>query len=44
MNFVWINDVLITGARQLLDAAPLESRKGVAHVISMSAAGASADD
>lgn len=22
MNFVWINDVLVTGARQLLDAAP----------------------
>lgn len=44
MNFVWINDVLITGARQLLDGAPLESRKGVPHVISISAAGASADD
>jgi len=22
MNFVWINDVLVTGARQLLDAHP----------------------
>ncbi len=28
MNFVWINDVLIAGARQLLDAAAPESRKG----------------
>ena len=44
MNFVWINDVLIAGARQLLDAAPLESRKGVAHVITMAASGVGADD
>ena len=27
MNFVWINDVLIAGARQLLDGGAPESRK-----------------
>ncbi len=28
MNFVWINDVLITGARQLLDAvSPARARR-----------------
>ena len=44
MNYAWINDVLIAGARQLLDAAPLESRKGVPARHSIAATGASADD
>jgi 2-keto-3-deoxy-L-rhamnonate aldolase RhmA len=48
MNFVWINDVLIAGARQLLDAAPPESRKGIpqekAQGVTMAASGGSADD
>ena len=33
MNYVWINDVLIAGARQLLDGVPPESRKGASHGI-----------
>ena len=48
MNFVWINDVLIAGARQLLDPVAPESRKGApqdkAQGVSMAASGGSADD
>jgi 4-hydroxy-2-oxoheptanedioate aldolase len=44
MNYVWINDVLITGARQLLDAAPLAARKGVAHSLAITTTGVGADD
>jgi len=44
MNYVWINDVLIAGAHQLLDAAPLASRKGIAHSIAVAATGVGADD
>ena len=44
MNFVWINDVLIAGARQLLDGGAPESRKGASKGITVAAYGGSADD
>jgi 4-hydroxy-2-oxoheptanedioate aldolase len=44
MNFVWINDVLIAGARQLLDGGAPESRKGTPKVVTVAAYGGSADD
>jgi 4-hydroxy-2-oxoheptanedioate aldolase len=44
MNFVWINDVLIAGARQLLDATAPDSRKGPAQGIAVTASGGGADD
>jgi 2-keto-3-deoxy-L-rhamnonate aldolase RhmA len=45
MNFVWINDVLIAGARQLLDGGAPESCKGAPpKAISVAAYGGSADD
>jgi len=48
MNFVWINDVLIAGARQLLDPAAPEARKGApqdkSQSVPMAVSGGSADD
>jgi 2-keto-3-deoxy-L-rhamnonate aldolase RhmA len=48
MNFVWINDVLMAGARQLLDAAAPESRKGSpqdsSQGVTMAVSEGSADD
>jgi 2-keto-3-deoxy-L-rhamnonate aldolase RhmA len=44
MNYVWINDVLITGARQLLDGTPPGSRKDVSLGNTTTATEARADD
>jgi 4-hydroxy-2-oxoheptanedioate aldolase len=44
MNFVWINDVLIAGARQLLDGGTSEPRKGQSQGVTVAALGGSADD
>jgi len=44
MNFVWINDVLIAGARQLLDGGTPEPRKGAPQGVTVAALGGSADD
>jgi len=48
MNYVWINDVLITGARQLLDPVSPDSHKTISqnqpYGISMTASGGGADD
>jgi 4-hydroxy-2-oxoheptanedioate aldolase len=43
MNFVWINDVLIAGARQLLDGAPAP-RKAAPIGPSMAVSGSGGDD
>jgi 2-keto-3-deoxy-L-rhamnonate aldolase RhmA len=44
MNFVWINDVLITGARALLDAGAPETRRVTARNVSMAASETDAND
>jgi hypothetical protein len=43
MNFAWINDVLVTGTRRLLDAAPA-SRSGQPYGVAAAASGGGADD